>query len=198
MKEPPLTVIGKIPTSWVVFLGFSALLLTWLISTQMERKLYWKEEVELLSGEVISIQRTEWFDPTRGTGFGDVASGPGVPIKARIELEWNGKRVVWEEETTPMIVQLDRGEVIVVSTFYNGDAHRKYGCPQPNYLFQRYVDGSWLQVPYKDLRIPNQANLAMKPPSKSHLMTLSEKANIDYYMVDKSVLQIVTKPFFGC
>ena len=174
-------------------------LIVWMLFPA-KSKYSWDEDVQFQNGQVLTIKRTHWFDPSSGASFADVHDGPGVPLNSRIEFSWGGQKLLWEERAYPMILQIDRQQLIMVSQIYKCETFRQYGRPFPGYLIQRFENGTWRQIPIADLHIPGESNLLQKELEfgKRRHWSIEAKKKVDYYGYPRSILNLDTNFRSSC
>lgn len=175
-------------------------LIVWVLIPPSMNKLSWEEDVQLQNGQMLTIKRTHWFDHSSGTSFAGVHDGPGVPLNSQIEFVWEGQQLLWEEQAYPLILQVDRQQLVLVSLIYKCEAFRQYGRPFPGYLIQRYENGIWWQVDIADLRIPDESNLLLNVLEfgKRKRWSIEDKKRVDYYGYAHSMLKLDKNFRSGC
>ena len=115
----------------------------------------WKEEVLLHDGGTIIVTRSQTFDGPKNFTIG----GQGPNIKehsATFTPAGSNKPITWKSEFTADIghANLDllafdivNGTPYIVTKPTRCLAYNKWGRPNPPYIFFKYVDQQWKQIP---------------------------------------------------
>lgn len=110
----------------------------------------WKEEVLLSDGKMIVIDRGVTFGP-RNHELGQSATG-AVKYWLSFVNPTTGQMVNWENpgKLKPMILAISDGVPYVVAIPISAYGYIEAGCPNPAYLFFRYVNG-WESTRFAEL-----------------------------------------------
>lgn len=109
----------------------------------------WKEEVLLSDGKTIVVDRGITFGP-RNHELGQSATG-AVKYWVSFLNPANGQTVRWENpgKLMPMILAISGGVPYVVAIPISAYGYIEAGCPDPAYLFFKYLN-EWKSIPYKE------------------------------------------------
>jgi hypothetical protein len=157
-----------------------ALLLVSLLTSCGNSQIAWKEQVELQSGEVITVKRT-----AKTKDFGEVG-GPGgwenegmtVQIVQPLKAD---DPPVWDAKFVPLVFDREPGtnEWFIVATFISCSSWYELGRPKLPYTEFRLKDGRWRQQPLSPQLIGRDANMLTHISStdqRDH--TLASKASV--------------------
>lgn len=147
------------------FFVFGALLAVFTSACSSESQ--WKEEVLLSDGKTIVIERGVTFGPRR---FEPGQSTTGaVKYWLSFSNPANGQIVRWENpgKLKPMILAISGGVPYVVAVPISAAGYMEAGCPNPAYLFFKYVNG-WESIGFQDFpREVRKRNLLLVYTPKS-------------------------------
>lgn len=173
-----------IPGAQAFRIALSALLLTWLPATVyaglLDRTTYWKEQVLLSDGSMLTVSRSVtdgpdgWFRPGRGATLQStlVASLPRV---GEIEFKWKGH----EMPTTFDVVD---GTPWVVLPIADLDLCEKFGNPAESVVAFSWSNGRWDWYPFKNAPPHLKQNLSLSAPYSAidaAAMTMAGKRKYD-------------------
>ncbi len=105
----------------------------------------WKEEIQLSDGSRMVVERSKTYGGLVTPGDRhDPVKNWTIAFKSPVDkrpLHFNvqGGMVL-------MLVDFDKGVPYIVASPRRGDAMLAYGCPNPPFLFFKYVD-SWKRIP---------------------------------------------------
>jgi len=140
----------------------AVLLALWLLAGCGPKLSSWKEEVQLQSGEVLTVQRTiafKAYQPIGGGGGGSDTPESSLlvltPARADNPKPWAHPPLL------PMIFDRDPDtrEWFIVATFYMCQAWYDLGRPKPPYAEFRYRNGQWVQQPLSEKFIGRETNM---------------------------------------
>lgn len=128
----------------------------------------WKEEVMLNDGRVIVVEQKKRADR-------------GIAREAWLTIslpEFSAQPIVWHENLTPLIVNVDSGRLYVVGYPPTVVECRHYSDPRPFYVGFVWGGRTWNQIPFEE--IPESiytTNMLIEgfPPSGTDLLTLEKK-----------------------
>jgi hypothetical protein len=128
----------------------------------------WKEEVKLNDGRVIVVEQKKRPD-------GGIAREAWLTINLP---EFSTQPIVWHENLSPLIVNIDGGKLYVVGYPPTIIEENKYGKPSPDYVAFVWDHGAWNRIPFDD--IPQQiytTNMLIDgfPPKGITILTLKKK-----------------------
>ncbi|MFP5505599.1 MAG: hypothetical protein ACLGH6_05330 [Gammaproteobacteria bacterium] len=117
----------------------------------------WKEEVRLMNGDLIVIDRRNVYGSS-----GDVSASHGPLTEAEIRFDYKGKRYEWKQRAIwPKAIQDDpQGRIYVVSTIPYCWAWDEWGQPDSYYVVHRYESGQWQKVGVTEVDPETVFNLA--------------------------------------
>ncbi|TKB23234.1 hypothetical protein FCL47_23460 [Desulfopila sp. IMCC35006] len=127
----------------------------------------WKEEVLLHDGGKIIVKRSQ----TRG---GRHEIGQDVPVNKHtlsVVLPESGKKITWQTtigpdledtELQPLALDIISGIPYLVTTPMGCIAYNKWKRPNPPYVFLKYSDNDWQQIPVDELPLQiTKANMVI-------------------------------------
>lgn len=131
-----------------------------LAACSNENKLSWNEEVPLVNGEIVVVQRT-----ARARALGEIG-GPGGWEAEAMTVEITSPRkptdpAVWNFPYVPILFDQDPagGEWFMVATFYTCEKWYELGTPSLPYGEWRFRGGKWQRVDLSPNLIGRKANL---------------------------------------
>jgi hypothetical protein len=128
----------------------------------------WKEEVKLNDGRVIVVEQKK-------LNQGGIAREAWLTINLP---EFNAQPIVWHENLSPLLVNIDEGRLYVVGDPPTRLEMRHYGCPRPPYVGFVWENGTWIRIPFD--KIPERiytTNMLIEnfPPEGTNILTLEKK-----------------------
>jgi hypothetical protein len=119
----------------------------------------WKEEVRLMNGDLIIVDRRNVWGQS-----GDLSQGHGPLTKAELHFDYKGKRYDWVQRGLgPVALQEDpEGRMYVVSIIPYCWAWSEWGKPNSYYLVHRFEDGKWKRLDVTEVDQATVFNLASK------------------------------------
>jgi hypothetical protein len=127
-------------------IGMIAIVLAGLLAyASQPETLRWKEEVQLHDGRVTIVARSVTFG-----GPHEIGQAPS-PSRWIVEFQAQGsdrKSIIFESEDgeTPIFLDFEKGVPHVAVYLSTGTAEYKYRCPNPPYVFFRFVDKNWQAI----------------------------------------------------
>lgn len=180
-----------------------ALAVVFLCSRSCSRKIDFTEEVQLASGEVITVQRHVTAEP-----FGEVG-GPGGWEPSYMSLEIvTPKRPddppKWESTSGLLPILFDRdpgnGEWALLATFFSCDPWYALGRPKQPYAEFRVRDGRWQRVELGQQWIGRPTNVFadIRSSGEPDHLTLAQKKARDDDRIAPLYRSIVSQWLTGC
>jgi hypothetical protein len=128
----------------------------------------WKEEVKLNDGRVIVVEQKK-------LNQGGIARDAWLTINLP---EFSAQPIVWHENLSPLVVNIDEGRLYVVGFPPTGVEGRKYGCSRPPYVGFVWEKRIWNRLPFD--KIPERiytTNMLIEsfPPKGTNILTLEKK-----------------------
>ena len=119
----------------------------------------WKEEVRLMNGDLIIVDRVNVWE-----GTGDLSKGHGPLTKVEIRFDYKGRRYEWVQRgLAPTALQEDpQGRMYIVSLLPYCWAWRDWGKPKSYYVVHRYEEGGWQRIDVSAVDPDTVFNLASK------------------------------------
>lgn len=153
-----------------------ALLLVSCSKGKNPRDEIWKEEVRLMNGDLIIIDRRNGYGPS-----GDLSQSSGPLTKAEVRFEYKGTRYAWVQRGVwPMALQEDpQGRMYIVSTLPYCWAWAEWGKPNSYYVVHRFEGGKWKRLDVTEVDPETVFNLAgsnREPHSTVHVDYVPETA----------------------
>ena len=108
----------------------------------------WTEDVQLPDGRVVTLSRYEEFGGRYEPGQSPTSSASGFEFDhpdTKERIRYQGSHYF---STVALFIH-DRATHLVL-TYYLGGKGSDDGCPQPPYVFTKYVSGGWQRVAFKD------------------------------------------------
>lgn len=117
----------------------------------------WKEEVRLMNGDLIIVDRRNVWGES-----GDLSQGHGPLTKAEVRFDYKGKHYDWSQRgLAPTALQEDpQGRMYIVSIIPYCWAWREWGRPDSYYVVHRFEDGKWKRLGVADIDVETIFNLA--------------------------------------
>ena len=149
-----------------------------------DRRIQFREEVRLVNGELISVDRVVKAKP-----LGEIG-GPGgwEPIYMSLQIaepKNPGSPPKWESEAGLVPILFDRdpltNEWVLLATFFTCEPWYRLGRPKLPYAEFRVRDGHWRQVDLSTQWIGRSANIftGIRSSGEPDMLTLSEKDRRD-------------------
>jgi hypothetical protein len=163
------------------FCAFFSVLAFLLASGCGSKPSSWKEEVQLQSGEVLTVLRTIRFKEYRSPGGGGGSDTPESSLEV-ITPQRSDNPQRWSfPPLLPMVFDRDpdNHEWFIVATFYMCTAWYELGRPKLPYAEFRYRDGQWVRQPLSEKFIGREANMLVRNQAdvdRDH--TLSSKRSL--------------------
>lgn len=163
----------------------------------------WTEDVELRSGEVISIERDQTWSV-----YSEIGGPSGYTTKsARLRIV-TAKGAVetpkWSGSQMPIVLErdADSGEFVIVATADDCLVWQQEGHPKPPYWEFRLRGGTWQRVPLSPQMLGHIANLSITkfPGSGSGHFSVAEKKSLNMNPEIADVYRAIQKNprHFGC
>ncbi|MBA3058072.1 hypothetical protein [Rhodoferax sp.] len=121
----------------------------------------WKEEVQLQSGAVLTVQRTISFMAYQPAGGGGGSNTPESSLLILAPASADNPTMWTHPPLLPMVFDRDpdTGEWFIVATFYMCQAWYELGRPKLPYAEFRYRNGQWVQQPLSEKFIGRETNM---------------------------------------
>lgn len=153
----------------------------------------WQEEVQLQSGELLTVKRTISFKEYQPLGGG--GGGSNTPVSTLEVLSPRGPDTPkpWDyPPLLPMVFDRDPAtkEWFIVATFYMCQAWYDLGRPKLPYAEFRYRNGQWVQQPLSEkfigratnMLIPSQADVDRDHSLESKRQIMGDPAIAKQYL----------------
>lgn len=149
---------------WLVG-GFVAVAGLWLVFS--DPRIYWREEVQLQSGEVIVIKRTAQFSENWIAGGGGGSFNRGMTIDFDSPNKPDNP-TIWNSLYDPLIIDKDpiSKEWLIIATFTHCDGWYKIGRPKLPYTEYVFRNGKWEQHALNPQFIGRLVNLLLVDPAE--------------------------------
>lgn len=120
----------------------------------------WKEDVQLLSGEVIVVKRTAKTQSIGGIGGPDGWENEGMTVEI-IQPVKPDNPAIWSGKFQPLVFDRDRDtqEWFIVATFATCSGWYELGRPKLPYTEFRYRNGRWIQQALSEKYIGRESNM---------------------------------------
>lgn len=149
-----------------------------LLSACGDKRISWREEVELQDGSVLVVARTAKTAP-----FGEIGGPGGWENKGMtlevLELKSIDKPPLWDFPFVPIVFDRDSktGEWFLVATFYSCQSWYDLGRPKLPYVEYRVRDGVWQRMPLSPEVMGRTANMLtdIRSGGEPPLVNLREK-----------------------
>ncbi len=155
----------------------------------------WKEEVLLHDGSKIIVNRSQ----SHG-GFHEFGQKPPVSEQAiSFDLPGTHQTVEWEDKATPdvgsanfSLLQLDvlNGVPYLAVTIRGCLPYNKWGRPNPDYVFFKYVGGVWKQIPIEEYPAEFGTDANMMSETVSREQWLSDETSKSGYVSSALIKQM--------
>lgn len=161
----------------------------------------WNEEVQLNSGEIITVKRT-----ARTKAFGEIG-GPGGWENEGMTVEvikpaMKEKPPIWDFPFVPLLFDQDvkTRQWFMVATFYSCASWYELGRPSLPYTEYRLIDGKWIQKPLSQDLIGRPANMltSIRSSGEPDHTVKSKAALMGDPMIAKKYLKILDKWSTSC
>ncbi|HEY1052192.1 MAG TPA: hypothetical protein VGE39_20615 [Prosthecobacter sp.] len=158
----------------MVLAGFVLVSNTRILAGPLHERWDYEDEVAQADGSTLKVRQSgsqrRWFGLGHGMGFG------GGHLKQKLEFSKDGQKFVWEGGYTPILLQFDGTNPLVVVFDRESDDIKKY-----DFRYFRRTDGAWKQLPLNQFprRLAHQ-NLWL-----SHDYGLTEQGPLDEYDIVK-------------
>lgn len=113
----------------------------------------WTEEVKLTDGSVIVIKRKMVRER-----FGEPGH-PGRVLRQEIEYDKPGGAIRWAGDIDPYVFDFANGKSYVVAFPNTGEECKRYGNPNPPFVFFEQAGGEWRRIYAKDVPDALEFNL---------------------------------------
>jgi hypothetical protein len=101
----------------------------------------WQEEVKLNDGRVIVVEQKKRADR-------------GIAREAWLTInlpEFSAQRIVWHENLSPLVVNVDDGRLYVVGYPPTVIEFNHYDKPHPAYVGFVWKNGTWVRIPFEKI-----------------------------------------------
>lgn len=141
----------------VLIVAVIALLLVACGKDKNPRDEIWKEEVRLMNGDLIIIDRRNGYGPS-----GDLSQSSGPLTKAEVRFDYKGRHYEWVQRGVwPKALQEDpEGRMYIVSTLPYCWAWAEWGKPKSYYVVHRFEEGKWKRLDVTEVDPETVFNLA--------------------------------------
>jgi len=118
----------------------------------------WREEVELASGQVITVDRVATRERS---GF--PANNRGRRLGWRIVLP--DSQMIWSSDglMIPIALELENGTAYVAANIRSREYCKEFGDPPSSVVFFRFSEGRWARIPKDSFPKNGMANLLIEP-----------------------------------
>lgn len=146
----------------------------------------WEEEALLKDKQLLKVSRRITFGPDEW-----FRSGRGPISKQTISIQSGKNKILWQNDdkwpnySTPIAVEFEDGEAIIVFPVYTWGPCDKYGYPQEGLIAYRYNGKKWNQVSVSSLSPSVKVNLLQgsilhyHPEYKNKLLAIADKQKLE-------------------
>jgi hypothetical protein len=126
---------------------------TWAFFGIGEETFSWKEEVVLLSGEVLLVERTltrgpdEWWRK----GWGNISYQTLSFSRKSLKYEWSAHGNDWPWGAVPLVLEIINDAPVIIMPVSHWKPCSRYDFPQEGLVALRFNDNQWARMSFIDL-----------------------------------------------